>query len=148
AFAKSTAPDVGDVAGAKPKPASAAAPNAKAQQPAQSAATNSGGGSGGARTNGPTPTDRLKSQLFEREGKPESASAVRAAQSEFAGGPKVCGKDHVTKVHQAQAGLKRRIIEIQRKAWHPGTPPWERQALLRELSEASKLLDKTEEFVK
>ncbi|GIK54325.1 MAG: hypothetical protein BroJett014_32980 [Planctomycetota bacterium] len=38
AFAKSTAPDVGDVAGAKPKPASAAAPNAKAQQLAENKA--------------------------------------------------------------------------------------------------------------
>ena len=100
-----------------------------------------------------TPTDQIKEQLFEREGKPKGASAVRGAQTELAGGQTQAaiqqGRafDHVTKVRNAQRGLVNRIGQINRMLGDATLSEADRAALQTELSEASKLLDMTKGFV-
>ncbi len=91
-----------------------------------------------------TPTDRLKEQVDD----PTLEAARREMQGEVVarrsdGQP----YDHVTKVRQGQRGLVNRIIELQRGLGDTRTTESERRALDAELSEASRLLDHTEESV-
>jgi RHS repeat-associated protein len=99
----------------------------------------------------PTRTDRLKEQLFERPGKPRSATTLAAARSERAErarGVVVSEFDHITKVQNAQrGGLLRRIDEIKRQLARSDLDSNVRAALLAELGEASRLLDYSELFV-
>ncbi|MCI0552499.1 MAG: polymorphic toxin type 28 domain-containing protein, partial [Anaerolineae bacterium] len=100
-----------------------------------------------------TPTDRIKEQLFERPGQPKSKSTLRGAQTELAGGQteaaikKGRAFDHVTKVRNAQRGLLNRIQQIKSQLGNRNLSAAQRESLERELSEASTLLDKSEEFV-
>ena len=55
--------------------------------------------------------------------------------------------DHVTKVRQGQRGLVTRITQLLRLLGDTRTTDAERPALEAELSEASRLLDRTEQFV-
>lgn len=55
--------------------------------------------------------------------------------------------DHVRKVRQVQAGLRKRIDQIKRKLERPGLDPAEREALEKELGDSSRMLDKTREYL-
>lgn len=55
--------------------------------------------------------------------------------------------DHVTEVQNAQRGVLNWIEAIKRKLGYPGLSASERAALEAELSEASRLLDYTRQFV-
>ena len=55
--------------------------------------------------------------------------------------------DHVTEVREAQRGLADRIGRIKGRLGDPRLGMAEREALTRELSEASRLLDRSEGFV-
>jgi len=92
-----------------------------------------------------SPTDRLKEQLFERPGKAKSQTTLDAARRELAG--ESTGFDHVTKVRNAQRGLRNRIEKIKRLLGDPGLSEAGREALLTELGSASRLLDQTKGFV-
>ena len=100
---------------------------------------------GGSPRVGPTPTDRLKEQLFERVGKHKSQTALHAAKRELAG--ESTGFDHITKIRNAQRGFVNRIDMIKRQLGNPNLSPAERQILQKELGEASRLLDHSERFV-
>jgi hypothetical protein len=107
----------------------------------------------GHQAGGHTPTDSYKAQLFERAGKPKSQSTVHGAQMELKGGQTEAAikhgraYDHITKVRNAQQGLLNRIAAIKRSLSNSNLSQAEIQALVDELSEASKLLDATEGFV-
>jgi hypothetical protein len=101
------------------------------------------GGGSGSRSNR-TPTDRIKEHLTDRD--------LDAARRELNGevvARKPNGQpwDHVHEVRDAQRGLLRRIDQINRRLGHPGLGAGERSALQRELGEASRLLDRSEQFV-
>lgn len=100
------------------------------------------GGPGSAKRG--TPTDRLKEQLTD----PSLDAARREAKGEVVS-RRSTGQpyDHVTKVQQAQAGLVRRITQLQRLLGDTRTTDAQRPAIEAELSEASKLLDHTEQFL-
>jgi RHS repeat-associated protein len=91
-----------------------------------------------------TPTDRYKASL--------DRSHLDAARRELDGevvARKADGTpyDHVTEVRNAQQGLQNRIESINKRLGHPGLEGAERGALQKELSEASRLLDHSREFV-
>ncbi|WP_280308390.1 polymorphic toxin type 28 domain-containing protein [Nocardia neocaledoniensis] len=91
-----------------------------------------------------TPTDRIKEHLTDRD--------LDAARRELNGEvvarkPDGTPWDHVQEVRDAQQGLANRIDQINRRLGWPGLDAAERAALERELSEASKLLDHSEQFV-
>ncbi|MEY8042170.1 putative T7SS-secreted protein [Saccharopolyspora cebuensis] len=91
-----------------------------------------------------TKTDRLKEHLTERD--------LDAARRELDGevvARKPNGEpwDHVKEVQDAQRGLSNRIDQINRQLGNTRTTPEQRAALEDELSEASRLLDRSEEFV-
>jgi RHS repeat-associated protein len=92
----------------------------------------------------PTKTDRQKEHLTERD----LDAARREAKGEVvARKPDGTPYDHQHEVKDAQNGLLNRIQEINNKLSHPNTPAAEREALQRELSEASKLLDHSEGYL-
>jgi hypothetical protein len=97
--------------------------------------------------------NKYKEQLFEREGKPKTATSLRAANIESRGGQIEVAKerdiiyDHVTKVNDGQFGLDRNIGQIKFRLGYPHLPMDERMALQGELSKASRLLDHTVKFV-
>lgn len=104
--------------------------------------TGTSGGTGPSRRG--TPTDRLKEQVTDitldaarRELKGEVVSR-RSQGTPF---------DHVTKARQGQRGLVNRITQLQRLLGDTRTTGVQRPALEAELSEASRLLDHTEQFV-
>lgn len=91
-----------------------------------------------------TPTDRLKEHLTDRD--------LDAARRELNGEvvarkPDGTPWNHVQEVRDAQAGLANRIDAINRRLGWPGLGAEERAALEQELSEASRLLDYSEQFV-
>ena len=90
------------------------------------------------------PTDRLKEQVT-----PPTLEAARRELKDEVVSRKSTGQpfDHVTKVQQAQAGLVKRITQLQRLLGDTRTTEAQRPALEAELSEASQLLDHTEQFV-
>nr|WP_239003922.1 polymorphic toxin type 28 domain-containing protein [Nocardia panacis] len=55
--------------------------------------------------------------------------------------------DHVNEVKDAQNGLVKRIGQLNRKLSWPGLSEAERPLIEQELSEASRLLDYSEQFV-
>jgi hypothetical protein len=55
--------------------------------------------------------------------------------------------DHVGEVREAQTGLLNRINQINRRLGWPGLSATERASLTRELGEASRLLDYSEQWV-
>lgn len=90
------------------------------------------------------PTDRLKEQVDD----PTLDAARRELQGEVVrrrpdGEP----FDHVEKVQQGQRGLVKRITQLQRQLGDTRTTEAQRPALEAELSEASRLLDHSEQFV-
>ncbi|MGX1776472.1 polymorphic toxin type 28 domain-containing protein [Nocardia brasiliensis] len=92
----------------------------------------------------PTKTDKIKEHLTDRD--------LDAARRELNGEvvarkPDGTPWDHVREVRDAQNGLVNRIGQIQRKLGDSRTSGTERQELERELSEASRLLDYSEQFV-
>ena len=90
------------------------------------------------------PTDRLKEHLTGRDldaARRESAGEVVRRKAD--GTP----YDHVREVREAQQGLLNRIETINNRLSHPGTSAADRAALQRELSEASRLLDRSEGFL-
>lgn len=91
-----------------------------------------------------TKTDALKQNILNGE----LDAARREAAGEFVV-RKANGQpfDHVTELRDAQNGLLKRIRNIKIDLGNPTLDPATRNALERELSEASKLLDKTEEFL-
>jgi len=97
--------------------------------------------------------DRFKSQLFEREGAPKSATSLEAARIELTGEQislaieRGVTMDHVTKVRGAQNWLVELIEKLNNRLSHPELPTIERSALQQELSNTSKLLDYSEQFV-
>jgi hypothetical protein len=99
-------------------------------------------------------TDAYKGELFERPGKAKSQTSLRAAQIESNGGQIPLAQergityDHITKVKRAQRGLADHIGDINVRLGWPKLADLERQALQQELSEASKLLDYTKQFLK
>ena len=90
------------------------------------------------------PTDRLKEQVT-----PPTLEAAQRELKDEVVSRKSTGQpfDHVTKVQQAQAGLVKRITQLQRLLGDTRTTEAQRPALEAELSEASQLLDHTEQFV-
>ena len=91
-----------------------------------------------------TKTDRMKEHLTDRD--------LDAARRELNGevvARKADGTpyDHVTEVREAQRGLADRIGRIKGRLGDPRLGMAEREALTRELSEASRLLDRSEGFV-
>jgi RHS repeat-associated protein len=104
--------------------------------------TTSGPGSG--RGSGETTkTDRLKKHILNGEmdaARREAAGEVVARKAD--GTP----WDHVTELRDAQRGLLKRINKIKKELGGDLTDE-ARAALQKELSEASKLLDKTEEYL-
>lgn len=89
-------------------------------------------------------TDRLKKHILNGEmdaARREAAGEVVARKAD--GTP----WDHVTELRDAQNGLLNRINKIKRELAGSDLDDATRAALQRELSEASKLLDKTEEFL-
>jgi hypothetical protein len=56
--------------------------------------------------------------------------------------------DHVTKVTRAQNGLRTHIQVIKERLSHPNCTPADRKALAEELGNASRLLDRTTEFMR
>jgi Bacterial toxin 28 len=111
-----------------------------------------GGGAGPAAT-GPglpvptgrgTPTDRVKEQVDP----PTLDAARRELEGEVvARRPDGEPFDHVQKVQQGQRALVKRITQLQRQLGDTRTTDDQRPALETELSEASRLLDHTEQFV-
>ena len=99
-------------------------------------------------------TDTYKGQLFERPGKAKSQTSLRAAHIESNGGQIPLAQErgltynHITKVETAQKGLANLIGKINSRLGFPKLPDVERLALQQELSEASKLLDYTKQFLK
>lgn len=93
---------------------------------------------------GPTKTDRIKEHLTDRD--------LDAARREL-NGETVATKpdgtpwDHVDEVQNAQRGLVNRIAQINRQLGDSRLSAAGRAALTGELSEASKLLDYSEQFV-
>ncbi|MFB8282605.1 polymorphic toxin type 28 domain-containing protein [Nocardia colli] len=97
-----------------------------------------------AQPNRPTKTDKIKEHLTDRD--------LDAARRELNGEvvarkPDGTPWDHVHEVRDAQNGLVNRIGQIQRSLADSRTSAAERQELERELSEASRLLDYSEQFV-
>ncbi|MBW8308721.1 MAG: VENN motif pre-toxin domain-containing protein [Candidatus Paracaedibacteraceae bacterium] len=98
-------------------------------------------------------TDDYKHQLFERAGKTKQDTTLNAARKEMKGEPIDLAKqlgvtyDHLTKVDNAQKGLRNHIHNINKRLEYNELPMAERQALQKELSKASKLLDHTRRFV-
>jgi Bacterial toxin 28 len=93
---------------------------------------------------GSTKTDRLKEHLTPRD--------LDAAQRELKGevvARKSGGDpwDHVSEVRDAQQGLVNRIAQLKKQLADSRSTPTERAAAQTELSEASKLLDRSEQFV-
>ena len=92
----------------------------------------------------PTKTDRLKNHVLNGEldaARREAAGEVVARRAD--GTP----WDHVTELQDAQRGLLKRIDVLQRKLSDPRLSAAERAEAQRELGEASRLLDKSEEFL-
>ncbi|XVU25067.1 putative T7SS-secreted protein [Actinoplanes sp. CA-054009] len=92
----------------------------------------------------PTKTDRMKEHLTDRD--------LDAARRELNGevvARKPSGQpwDHVDEVRNAQRGLTRRIDQLKRLLGDSRTGEAERAAYQSELSEASRLLDHSEQFV-
>ncbi|WP_198027351.1 polymorphic toxin type 28 domain-containing protein [Candidatus Paracaedibacter symbiosus] len=98
-------------------------------------------------------TNKYKRELLERSGKAKNQTTLRAAQKELKGEQIDLAKqrgteyNHIEKVQQAQKGLERHIKAIKNRLGFTKLPKVERQALHQELSEASKLLDHTKQFV-
>jgi RHS repeat-associated protein len=91
-----------------------------------------------------TPTDRYKEHL--------TRSDLDAAKRELNGEvvarrPDGTPYDHVTEVRQAQQGLVNRIESINKRLGYPSLDPVARAELQTELSQASKLLDHSKQFV-
>jgi hypothetical protein len=98
---------------------------------------------GATRTSG-TKVDRYKEHLTDRD--------LDAARRELDGevvARKADGTpwNHVQEVREAQNGLVKRIQQLQRQLGDTRTAPPERPSLEAELSEASRLLDYSEQFV-
>ena len=97
--------------------------------------------------------NKYKENLFEREGKPKTATSLRAANIESRGGQidvaieRQVEMDHVTKVQKAQKGLGDHIQAVKYRLGYPHLPTNEQTALQGELSKSSKLLDHTVKFV-
>ena len=95
------------------------------------------------RTN-PTKTDRLKEHLTDKD--------LDGARREL-NGEVVARKgdgtpwDHVTEVREAQAGLTNQINRLNRQLGDSRLAPEDRPAIEAELSEASRLLDYSEQWV-
>jgi hypothetical protein len=92
----------------------------------------------------PSKTDRMKEHLTDRD--------LDAARRELNGevvARKPTGQpwDHVDEVRNAQRGLVRRIDQLKRLLGDSRSSPADRAAYEDELSEASKLLDYSEQFV-
>jgi hypothetical protein len=99
---------------------------------------------GGTQGKAGTKTDRLKEHLTERD-----LDAARRERSGEVVARKPGGEpwDHVDEVRNAQRGLVNRINQIQRQLGDSRISDADRSALRSELSEASKLLDRSEQFV-
>jgi hypothetical protein len=92
----------------------------------------------------PTKTDRLKEHLTDKDldgARRELNGEVVARKS--SGTP----WDHVTEVKEAQNGLVNQINRLKRQLSDSRLSPGDRPALESELSEASRLLDYTEQWV-
>jgi hypothetical protein len=92
----------------------------------------------------PNKTDRLKEHLTDKDldgARRELNGEVVARKS--SGTP----WDHVTEVREAQDGLVNRITKLQRQLGDSRLAPEDRSALESELSEASRLLDYSEQWV-
>ncbi|WP_308162844.1 polymorphic toxin type 28 domain-containing protein [Nocardia alni] len=92
----------------------------------------------------PTPTDRIKEHLTDRD--------LDAARRELKGEvvarkPDGTPWDHVDEVKNAQTGLIKRIAQLNKRLSWPGLSDQERPLVEDELSEASRLLDHSEQFV-
>lgn len=91
-----------------------------------------------------TPTDRIKEHLTDRD--------LDAARRELNGEvvatkPDGTPWDHVNEVKDAQNGLIKRIGQLNRRLSWPGLSAEERPLVEAELSEASRLLDHSEQYV-
>lgn len=92
----------------------------------------------------PTKTDKIKEHLTQRD--------LDAARRELDGevvARKADGTpwDHVNEVRDAQRGLRNRIRQLQQQLGNPDLAPAARAEAQRELGEASRLLDRSREFV-
>ncbi len=97
--------------------------------------------------------NKYKNQLLERAGAAKDATSLRAALRELKGeqiekaierGVKY---DHIQKVQKAQEGLEGLIESIKNRMSYPKTPQNEFELLKKELSDATKLLNRSREFV-
>ncbi|HEX6501359.1 MAG TPA: polymorphic toxin type 28 domain-containing protein [Micromonosporaceae bacterium] len=109
-----------------------------------SPADTGGGDSGGPTVKSGTKTDRLKEHLTDRD--------LDAARRELNGEvvarkPDGTPWDHVDEVRNAQRGLANRIEQLKRQLGDSRISDADRAALQSELSEASRLLDHSEQFV-
>jgi hypothetical protein len=116
-------------------------PGPSAVSPVESNPSAAGSTSG---TKRPTPTDRLKEHLTDRD----LDAARREAKGEVVK-RKADGTpwDHQHEVRDAQRGLLNRIDQINKRLSRPALTEAERQALTAELREASALLDKSEGYL-
>jgi RHS repeat-associated protein len=92
----------------------------------------------------PTKTDRLKKHVLNGE---LDAARREAAGEVVARKPDGTPWDHVAELQDAQRGLVKQIGKLKKKLSDPALPPSERSEAQRELGEASRLLDKSEEFL-
>ena len=98
-------------------------------------------------------TDKYKGEFFERPGKTLDQTSLNAAKIELQGKQidlaieREISFDHISKIKAAQKGLLRHLNKVHSRLSHPELPMIEREALNTELSNASKLLDYTEQFV-
>jgi hypothetical protein len=121
----------------------AAACGSLMQQAASEDAVSPASGSQPARS-APSKTDRMKEHLTERD--------LDAARRELDGevvATKPTGQpwDHVDEVRNAQRGLVNRIGQLKRLLGDSRTTDADRAAYQSELSEASRLLDHSEQYV-
>lgn len=110
----------------------------------QTSPMNADSGGGSSDGGGPTKTDRLKEHLTDRD--------LDAARRELNGEvvarkPDGTPWDHVDEVRNAQRGLVNRISQIKQQLGDSRISDADRTALNAELSEASRLLDYSEQFV-
>ncbi|MBN9344349.1 MAG: hypothetical protein J0H87_08315 [Holosporales bacterium] len=97
---------------------------------------------------------KFKEQLLARRGESKADTTLRAAQKEMKGQQiekaieRGIKYNHIEKAQSAQRGLTRHIQRINNRLSYLELPQVERQALQKELSQSSKLLDYAKQFLK
>ncbi len=97
---------------------------------------------------------KFKEQLLARKGESKADTTLRAAQKEMKGQQiekaieRGVQYNHVKKAQNAKDGLTKHIQRINNRLSYTELPQIERQALQKELSQSSRLLDYAKQFLK